>query len=130
MGSYHLDKPVKLLLSVLLFPLRRLENQTLTIPGIGLNGLYSFFLDKTSTSMSKLIFLILDPYLFQLLPYPSLHIKQPSKLRFDQEGPPFGYQLPHLIFFPIQYYYVLFCHLNLCMPSLNTYPRPTPKLAE
>ena len=99
MGSYHSDKPVKLLLSVLLFPLRRLENQTLTIPGIGLNGLYSFFLDKTSTSMSKLIFLILDPYLFQLLPYPSLHIKQPSKLRFDQEGPPFGSQLPHLIFF-------------------------------
>ena len=58
-----------------------------------------FFLDKTSTSMSKLIFLILDPYLFQLLPYPSLHIKQPSKLRFDQEGPPFGCQLPDLIFF-------------------------------
>lgn len=115
MGSYHLDKPVKLLLSVLLFPLRRLENQTLTIPGIGLNGLYSFFLDKTSTSMSKLIFLILDPYLFQLLPYPSLHIKQPSKLRFDQEGPPFGYQLPHLIFFP---HTVLLC---LILPSQPLY---------
>lgn len=101
MGSYHLDKPITLLLSVLLFPLKSLENQTLTIPGIGLNGPYSFFvLDKTSTSMSKLIFLILDPYLFQLLPYPSLHIKQPSKLRFDQEGPPFGCQLPDLIFFP------------------------------
>lgn len=100
MGSYHLDKPITLLLSVLLFPLKSLENQTLTIPGIGLNGPYSFFfLDKTSTSMSKLIFLILDPYLFQLLPYPSLHIKQPSKLRFDQEGPPFGCQLPDLIFF-------------------------------